>query len=77
LNEEITTAELLKKDKEVRRLLHFHTMSSREPFIKNYKKGFKNYLKGNWVESNKYFQKCLLINPADGPSKVLNNFIKE
>ena len=57
LNEEIDTTLLLQKDKEVRRLLHFHNMSSREPFIKNYKKAFKNYLKGDWEKSHEYFIK--------------------
>jgi hypothetical protein len=75
LNEEITTAILLDKDKEVRRLLHFHRMSSREPFIKNYRKAFKHYVKGEWQKSHEYFSKCLLINPFDGPSKVIDDFI--
>lgn len=75
LNEEITTAVLLDKDKEVRRLLHFHRMSSRQPFIKNYNKAFRAYLKGNWKKSNEYFNKCLLISPLDGPSKVINDYI--
>lgn len=57
LNEEITTSILLDKDKEVRRLLHFHKMSSREPFVKNYSRAFKNYLKGNWEKSHEYFEK--------------------
>ena len=77
LNEEITTSDLLKRDKEIRRVLHFHNMTSRDPFINNYKKGFKNYLKGDWQEAHKYFTKCLIVNPSDGPSKVLDNYIKE
>ena len=77
LNEEITTSELLDKDKEVRRLLHFHLMSSWEPFKKNYNRALKNYLKGNWVKAHEYFEKCLLISPNDGPTKVLDEYIKE
>lgn len=77
LNEEITTDVLLEKDKEVRRLLHFHTMSSREPFIKNYNRGFKSYLKGNWEKAHDYFKKCLLISPFDGPSKVIDEYIAQ
>ena len=75
LNEEITTDVLLDKDKEVRRLLHFHRMSSHQPFIKNYKKGFKYYLKGDWKKAHEYFGNCMLINPVDGPSKVIDDFI--
>ena len=77
LNEEITTSELLDKDKEVRRLLHFHRMSSWEPFLKNYNRALKNYLKGNWIKAHEYFGRCLLINPFDGPSKVLDDYIQE
>uniref|UniRef100_A0A7S3NWZ5 Guanylate cyclase domain-containing protein n=1 Tax=Euplotes crassus TaxID=5936 RepID=A0A7S3NWZ5_EUPCR len=77
LNEEITTSDLLKRDKEIRRVLHFHNMNSRGPFINNYRKGFKNYLKGDWQEAHKHFEKCLIINPSDGPSKVLERYIKE
>lgn len=77
LNEEITTTQLLEKDKEVRRMLHFHNMSSREPFIKNYKKAFNNYLKGNWDKAHEYFTKCLLINPLDGPSKCIEKYMEE
>uniref|UniRef100_A0A7S3J422 Uncharacterized protein n=1 Tax=Euplotes harpa TaxID=151035 RepID=A0A7S3J422_9SPIT len=77
LNEEITTSELLEKDKEVRRLIHFQKMSSWEPFKKNYNRAFRSYLKGNWQKAHDYFKKCLLINPFDGPSKVLNEYILE
>jgi len=77
LNEEITTTELLNRDKEVRRLLHFHKMSSREPFIKNYNRAFNSYLKGNWEKAHENFSKWLLINPLDGPSKCLEEYIKD
>ena len=76
LNEEVTTTELLEKDKEVRRLLHFHKMSSREPFLKNYNKAFNNYLKGNWEKAHEYFVKCLVMNPQDGPSKWLDSYMQ-
>ena len=70
------TSELLTKDKEMKRLLHFQTYASREPFIKSYKKGFKNYLTGDWPKCKEYLEKCLLMDPADGPSKVILNYIK-
>ena len=57
LNEEITTTELLDKDKEVRRLLHFSKLASWEPFIKNYNRAFNSYLKGNWEKAHEYFTK--------------------
>jgi len=70
------TSELLTKDKEMRRILHFHNFASREPFIKSYRKGFKNYLQGNWLKSKEYFEKCLVMDPNDGPSKVLLKYIE-
>lgn len=76
LNEEVTTTDLLEKDKEVRRILHFHKMSSREPFVKNYNKAFNSYLKGNWEKAHENFVKCLLISPNDGPSKCIEEYIK-
>lgn len=59
----------------MRRILHFHNFASREPFIKSYKKGFKNYLLGDWNKSKEYFEKCLMMDPQDGPSKTLLEYI--
>lgn len=72
----VETADLLKGDKEMRRMLHFHNYASREPFIKSYRKGFKYYLKGNWDKSEAYFNKCLMMDVNDGPSKVLRDYVK-
>jgi hypothetical protein len=77
MNDEIDTLKLLEADKEMRRMLHFHNYASREPFIKSYKKGFKNYLKGNWIKANQYFNKCLMMDTNDGPCKALNDFIQD
>lgn len=73
---EVTTQDLLEADKEMRRMLHFHNYTSREPFIKSYKKAFKNYLTGNWKKSKEYFQKCLLMDASDGPSAVLLEYLE-
>jgi class 3 adenylate cyclase len=72
----IETSQLLDGDKEMRRMLHFHKLSSREPFIKSYKKAFKYYLKGVWEKSKEYLQKCLMMDNNDGPSKVLLEYIE-
>ena len=77
MNGEVNTEDLITSDKEMRRMLHFHNYSSREPFIKSYKKAFHNYLKGNWTKAKEYFDKCLLMDNHDGPSKVLLEFIHE
>lgn len=57
-------------------MLHFHTFVSREALLKSYKKGFKNYLQGDWQKSKEYFEKCLMMNPSDGPSKTLLSYIE-
>lgn len=45
---DITSENLIERDKELRRMLHFHKLSSTMPFKKAYRSGFKNYLKGDW-----------------------------
>lgn len=56
-------------------MLHFNKLSSQEPFNKAYDKALKYYLKGHWPKAIKYFDKCLVMKPNDGPSKVLKEYI--
>lgn len=56
-------------------MLHFNKLSSTEPFNKAFDKAIKYYLKPNWQKASKYFDKCLVMKPADGPSKSLRDFI--
>ena len=75
INEEFETSLLLERDKEVRRMLHFNKLSSTEPFTLSYEKAIKSYVKGSWKKASKYFSKCLVMRPNDGPSIAINNFI--
>ena len=60
----------------MRRMLHFNKLSSTEPFMKAYDKAIKHYHKTwNWVKANKYFEKCLVMKPNDGPSKANCEFL--
>ena len=77
LNEEFDTSLLLERDKEVRRMLHFNKLASTEPFNKAYDKAIKYYTKGNWQKAAKYYDKCLVMKPADGPCKSVKQFIAE
>ncbi len=77
VNEDFETSLLLERDKEVRRLLHFNKLSSTEPFNRAFDKAIKYYVHRKWEKANKYFDKCLVMKPTDGPAKVLKDFINE
>ena len=77
VNEEFETSLLLERDKEVRRMLHFNKLSSTEPFIFSFEKAMKCYIRGSWKKANKYFEKCLVMKPNDGPSLALNKYITD
>lgn len=38
--------------------------------------GFEKYISGNWSESNGFFTQILNVNPLDGPTTTLLNYIK-
>lgn len=38
--------------------------------------GFEKYISGNWSESNGFFTQILNLNPLDGPTTTLLNYIK-
>jgi outer membrane protein assembly factor BamD (BamD/ComL family) len=58
-------------------MLHFNKLSSTEPFNKAYDKAMTHYLKSNWNKAHKYFEKCLVMKPNDGPCTSNIEFIKE
>jgi len=57
-------------------MLHFNKLSSTEPFNIAYDKAMKNYLRRDWVKANKYFEKCLVMKPNDGPCKANAELIR-
>jgi len=76
-NDNFDTSLLLERDKEVRRMLHFNKLSSTEPFMKAYDKAIKHYHKTrNWQKAYKYFEKCLVMKPNDGPSAANCEFLR-
>ncbi len=77
VNEDFETSLLLERDKEVRRMLHFNKLSSTEPFNKAFDKALKHYLRRNWEKALKYFDKCLVMKPSDGPAQSIRKFITE
>jgi class 3 adenylate cyclase len=45
-------------------------------FYDKFSEGFKHYIEGNWNSANKYFKDAYYLDPSDGPTKTLLNFIK-
>jgi class 3 adenylate cyclase len=46
-------------------------------FYEKFREGFNNYISGNWEKSYKLFKDAIFLDPNDGPTKTLMNFIKK
>ena len=44
-------------------------------FLSKFIKGFNSYIEGNWMNAMDLFKECLILDPNDGPTKNLSNFI--
>lgn len=45
-------------------------------FYDKFREGFKNYVEGKWDSAYKFFKDAYYLDPSDGPTKTLLNFIK-
>ena len=45
-------------------------------FLINFNEGFQNYIDGEWIKAKEFFHECLKLDPKDGPTKTLENFIR-
>jgi class 3 adenylate cyclase len=45
-------------------------------FYDKFREGFKNYIEGKWDCAYKFFKDAYYLDPSDGPTKTLLNFIK-
>jgi len=45
-------------------------------FLPCFNKGFGHYIDGNWHKAKEYFQECLSMDPNDGPTANLFNYIE-
>ena len=45
-------------------------------FYDKFSEGFKYYIEGNWSKAYKYFKDAYYLDPSDGPTKTLLNFIR-
>jgi class 3 adenylate cyclase len=46
-------------------------------FYEKFREGFNNYISGNWEKAYKLFKDAIFLDPNDGPTKTLMNFIKK
>jgi len=49
--------------------------SNYKSFKKIFAAGIKNYIKGDWEKSKKYFNRALELNPNDGPSQTIYEYL--
>jgi class 3 adenylate cyclase len=57
-------------------LLHL-TRNHNPEFYQKFRLGFDGYVKGNWQIAKTQFETCLELDPNDGPTKTLLNYLKE
>ena len=68
-----TTWDLYSRDKDFRELRrHYDKM-----FTKKFNEAYKKYIQGDWATAEDLLTLCLKMNPKDGPSMTLKNFIEE
>ena len=58
--------------KDYRELIKYRT----ENFKDSWNNGIECYKSGNWKDANMYFQTCYKMDPNDGPSKILLDYIR-
>lgn len=44
---------------------------------KKFGEAYKKYIQGDWATAEDLFSQCLKINPKDGPTLTLKNYIEE
>lgn len=64
---------LFLNDPDINLLCCFHN----DEFTQFYNVAMESYLRGEWKMSQNYLEKCLEINPKDGPSSQIYQFIKK
>eukprot|EP00831_Metopus_contortus_P018240 TRINITY_DN17778_c0_g1_i1.p1 TRINITY_DN17778_c0_g1~~TRINITY_DN17778_c0_g1_i1.p1 ORF type:complete len:150 (-),score=45.20 TRINITY_DN17778_c0_g1_i1:39-488(-) len=47
-----------------------------EAFTQQFEEGFQNYLDGNWNQAVENMKKALVVNPTDGPTITLLNYME-
>lgn len=71
MNGKRTTWDVYERDKEFKELRKHYDPN----FTTLFKEGYKNYISGNWKESTRIFEECLLMNPNDGPTLSLKGIL--
>ena len=51
-------------------------MNRPKEFLSTFNQGIKKYIKGDWKTSGILLEKCLKLDPNDGPTKTIYEFLK-
>ena len=68
-----TTWDLFSRDKDFKELRRHYD----KHFSKRFGEAYKKYILGDWATAEDLFSQCLKMNPKDGPTITLKNYIEE
>jgi len=74
IENEARASDLIVTDKDLRVMTKGNGVG---PFYETFKAGFKSYLKGDWSSAKRKFEECFTLQPDDGPTHNLYEFLKE
>ena len=73
---ESTTDSIRSADQEIQRILPDGDNAMTIAFTKQFKKGIKEYLNGNWRIAQQNLRNCLTMEPEDGPAKCIYEYME-
>ncbi len=68
-----TTWKVFQKDKDLKELRRHYDRA----FTKKFDSAYQKYIAGDWATAEDLFSQCLKMNPKDGPTNTLKNYIEE
>lgn len=68
-----TTYDIYSKDKDFKEMRQNYD----KILTKKFSEAYKKYISGDWATAEDLFSQCLKINPNDGPTLTLKNYIEE
>ena len=68
-----STWDLYSRDKDFKELRRHYD----RVFTKKFNEAYKKYILGDWATAEDLFAQCLKMNPNDGPTITLKNYIEE
>jgi hypothetical protein len=68
-----TTWDVFSRDKDFKELRRHYD----KVFAKKFNDAYRKYILGDWATAEDLFSQCLKMNPKDGPTITLKNYIEE